>query len=103
MVFPVVTDLGSFTAIGATPSVISDGNCVAFQAVITGLTGANKVNLEFQDSLDNINWYADETSKKADLTNGVVIHKHVADAAAYVRVNITAINGGTVAVKISKA
>lgn len=101
MAFPVVTNLGNFTAAGPTPYVVTNGNATTYQVVLTGVT--TKVDLDYQESLDAINWWTDSESKKTNLTNGVYGHKHVNSAVPFVRVNIISMDAGaTVAIKVAQ-
>ena len=101
MGFPRVTDLGAFAAVGATPYVVTDGNATTYQVVLTGVT--TKVDLHFEESLDAINWWTDDDSKKLNLTNGAYGHKHTNSAVPFVRVRILSIDAGaSVAVKVAQ-
>lgn len=101
MGFPRVTNLGSFTTVGATPYVVTDGNATTYQVTLTGVT--TKVDLDFEESLDAINWFSDDSSKKTNLTNGTYGHKHVNSAVPFVRVNIKSIDvGATAAIKVAQ-
>lgn len=101
MSFPRVTDLGTFTAVGATPYVVTDGNATTYQVVLTGVT--TKVDLDFEESLDASNWWSDDGSKKTNLTNGAYGHKHTSSAVPFVRVNIKSIDvGASVAIKVAQ-
>ena len=101
MGFPRVTDLGSFTAAGPTPYVVTDGNATTYQVVLSGVT--TKVDLRYEESLDAVNWFTDDDSKKLNLTNGTYGHKHTNSAVPYVRVNIISMDvGASVAVKIAQ-
>ena len=96
MSFPRVTNLGAFTSAGPTPYVVTDGNATTYQVTLTGVT--TKVDLHFEESLDSVNWFTDDDSKKLNLTNGTYGHKHVGSAVPYVRVNIISIDVGASAV-----
>lgn len=101
MGFPRVTNLGSFTTTGPTPYVVTDGNATTYQVVLTNVS--TKVDLHFEESLDAINWFTDDDSKKLNLTNGTYGHKHVNSAVPFVRVNIIAMDvGATAAIKIAQ-
>lgn len=101
MGFPRVTTLGTFTAAGPTPYVVTDGNATTYQVVLSGVT--TKADLHFEESLDAINWWSDSESKKLNLTNGIYGHKHTNSAVPYVRVNIINLDAGaSVAVKIAQ-
>lgn len=101
MGFPRVTNLGTFTSAGPTPYVVTDGNATTYQIVLTNV--ATKVDLEFEESLDAVNWFSDDDSKKTNLSNGTYGHKHVNSAVPFVRVNIVSMDvGALVAVKIAQ-
>lgn len=101
MGFPRVTNLGTFTTTGATPYVVTDGNATTYQVVLTGVS--TKVDLHFEESLDAINWWTDDSSKKTNLNNGTYGHKHTNSAVPFVRVNIISMDvGASAAIKIAQ-
>lgn len=101
MGFPRVTNLGVFTAAGPTPYVVTDGNATTYQVTLSGVT--TKVDLDFEESLDAVNWWSDDDSKKVNLTNGTYGHKHTNSAVPFARVNIKSIDvGASVTVKVAQ-
>lgn len=101
MSFPVVTNLGNFTAAGPTPYVVTNGNATTYQVVLTGVT--TKVDLHYEESLDAVNWWTDDESKKLNLSNGIYGHKHDNSAVPFVRVNIVSMDvGATAAIKVAQ-